>query len=480
MNKISRRNFFGKAACAAMGSTTLLNTLVNLSMTNNLVAAPSMTTMGGDYKALVCILLAGGNDSFNMLIPNETSTYNTYEATRTNLSIPQIDLLPINDANGTAFGLHPNLGGVQSLYNDGKLSFVANVGTLVERINNASEYYSGLKNVPLGLYSHSDQTQQWQTSLPTQRTTIGWGGRMADILSNPNSNVSMNISLDGRNVWQAGNSVIEYAIDNVNGSNSYGQFRWQYNAGLLNDIRNGAVENMMAAQYSNVFKQTFGSLTSTSLEAHEEFSRALGVGDAVNTPFSNTRFSQDLRMVARTIGARHSHALDVSRQTFFVALGGFDNHDNLLPGHGNLMTTLNAGLSEFYTALEELGVADCVTTFSISDFARTLTTNGNGSDHSWGGNQFVMGGAVQAINQANNGGNGHIYGTYPDLTTSSDLAIDERGTLIPTLSTDEYFAELAMWFGVSRTNQDLYSILENIGNFYSPSPSVNPIGFLPV
>lgn len=470
---VSRRHFFRQAGCAAMGTTTLFSSLINLKMASALVSPPPECP--NDYKALVCILLEGGNDSFNMLVPYSGTPYNTYAATRSELAIAQNELLPLGDpmTETVNFGIHPSMTEVKNLYDAGNLSFISNVGTLVEYLTDANDFFSGLKNVPLGLYSHSDQIQQWQTSVPQSRDAVGWGGRMADILHSCNDaqNISMNISLSGRNVFQAGKTVVEYAISNMgNGGSGIPDIMYYGNSGFLNNLRRTAVENMMAANYSNVFQSTFGDLTNQSLESQEQFSAALGNVQNFTTAFQpsffatypNDYMAYDLHQVARTIAARD--ALGMKRQTFFVSIGGWDHHDELIFSQAALLGEVSRALGEFYKALEEMGLQNDVITFSVSDFGRTLTSNGNGTDHSWGGNQFVMGGAVNGKN---------VFGTYPDLTLSNPLNIDDRGTMIPTLSTDEYFAELAAWFGL--TNSELVDVLPNLNNFNYFS---SPIGFI--
>ena len=471
MKNISRRKFLGQASCAAMGSTTFFSTLANLITSNRLAGASSAAT--GDYKAMVCILLSGGNDSFNMLVPNGTSEYNEYAITRSDLALAQNSLLQLNPNTpiGTSLGVHPSMPEVQNLFNNGNLAFVSNVGTLVEPVTNATDFYSGAKTVPLGLYSHSDQIQQWQTSVPQSRDAVGWGGKIADLMQGMNSNqdISMNISLSGRNVWQSGNSVLEYSIKNTgNGVESMEQYQpWLYNSGLIQEIRETAIRDMATQMYSNVFKQTYGSLTNNAFDALEIFETAIQNVPPFVTTFSDNNLSQNLQMIAKTIAAQS--ALGMCRQTFFIEFGGWDHHDGTLMYQEDMLATVSTAMNEFYSALGEVNKQDEVTLFTVSDFARTLTSNGNGSDHSWGGNAMVMGGAVNGK---------EIYGTYPSLQLGNSLMIDDRGTLIPTTSTDQYFAELALWFGVPWT--DLALVLPNIGNFYSPGSSSMPLGFLPM
>ncbi len=458
----------GQASCAAIGSMTLMSSLANLMLANKMIgSAPKPPT---DYKALVCVLLAGGNDSFNMLVPSGVSEYAEYATTRSNLALPQNSLLPINPlvSDGKSYGVHPSMVAVKNMFEAERLAFVANVGTLIEPVANATEYYSGLKHLPLGLYSHSDQIQQWQTSVPHSREAIGWAGRMADILQTGNSNsaISMNISLSGRNVWQTGNTSYEYAIGNTDDGvvGLKNTDSWASNSGVLNYNRMEAINDLNTLMYNNMLQNTLGDLSKRSFDAVEVFKNAVTGVPAFTTPFSDTSLSQDMRMVAKVIAARE--ALGASRQTFFISFGGWDHHDEVIENQEYMLGVVSAAIGELYAALDTLNMSDNVTTYTISDFARTLTTNGNGSDHAWGGNAIVAGGAVNGKK---------IYGSFPSLNLSGNpLMVSNRGNLIPTTSADALFAELALWFGVSPF--DLATILPNIGNFYSPGSATTPLG----
>lgn len=464
---ISRRNFIGTASCAAIGSTTFLSTILNLGLSNSLAAmSRPATSAGGDYKALVCILLAGGNDSFNMLVPRNGGHYSEYATTRSNLALPQGDLLPINftDANGKQFGLHPSMPEVQSLFNSNKLSFISNIGTLVEPTTK-SQYLNGGVQVPVGLLSHADQIQQWQTSIPQTRSSKGWGGRMADILhaGNSNQNISMNISLSGTNIFQNGNNTTEYAI-RASAGGSVGINVYEASSGLDAALKSGA-QSLLNQQYQNIFKSTFTDKINHSQDNHVQFSAALDQAPTLTTTFSDNVVSKNMELIAKTISVRNT--LDVTRQTFFINFGGWDHHDGVLDNQTAMLSIVSKALSEFQSAMEELGTADCVTTFTTSDFGRTLTSNGNGSDHAWGGNVMVMGG-----NQINGG---QLFGTYPSLALGSS---DDVGgaILLPSISTDEYFVELSKWFGVP--TGELSYVVPNIGNFYDVNSSSLPIGFM--
>lgn len=468
-SRLSRRRFLGQANCAAISSLPILNTLLNLKLASSLAADPPPDS---EYRALVCIFLNGGCDSFNLLVPRGSSAaspeYVEYADVRQDLALPYSSLLPINPINnpGLGLGLHPGVSGLQTLFEAGNAAFVANVGTLIEPVTLAG-YNDGSDHLPLGLFSHSDQIEQWQTSMPHTRSGIGWGGRAADILAalNTNNGVSMNVSLSGSNVFQTGNSVFEYAISNE-GATALAGYKKNWESGqALDQIRGAAVDGMLAQQYSNLLQRSFARSERNALDAYDIFTNAT-TADAPNGPaFPTSALGQQLRMIARTIAGRD--ALGAKRQTFFVSYGGWDHHDEVLTNQATMLPIVSQAVSAFYTALTQLSIQNNVTLFLTSDFGRTLTSNGRGSDHAWGGNMFVVGGSVIGR---------RIYGQYPDLAEGSSLDTG-RGRLIPTTSVDEYFAELALWLGVPKSSLPL--VLPNIENFYSLSSSSNPIGFLP-
>jgi len=454
---MSRRNFLGTASCAAVGSTALFSTVLDLGMFNVLAG----TT--GDYKALVCLFFGGGIDSFNLLVPSGPSEYAEYAQVRQDLALPQANLLPITPATPGAmqFGLHPNVPELQTMFVNNELAFLSNVGTLVEPIT-LQQYQDGSVRRPLGLFSHSDQAMHWQTSIPDRRNASGWAGRMADLLGgvNTNPNISMNISLSGQNTFQSGNLTAHYTITS-NGSRG---LRGYGGTSLSDQVKTDSIDSMLAMTYQHLFEQTFANRMRGAIDAHLEFSAAITALPPLQTIFSQTQLSQNFRMVAQTIQARQ--ALGMCRQTFFISMGGWDHHDEVLVNQENMLPVVSAALSEFNSAMIELGVQNDVTTFTASDFGRTLTSNGRGSDHAWGGNHMIMGGAVRG---------GDIYGQYPNLALGSSLDTG-RGRLIPTTSIDAYFAELALWFGVAR--QDLELVLPNIRRFYDPASPTTPLGMV--
>lgn len=464
-NQYSRRKFLGAASCAAIGSTTFFSTLFNLQSMSAASIANSSTAALGDYRALVCIMLGGGNDSYNMLVPTDNQHYNEYANTRSNQAIPQNNLLGINPLtyNAKELGFHPAMSELKALFDQGKLATVCNVGTLVQPTTKAD--YLNNQGLPFGLFSHADQDQQWQTSVPQTASPTGWGGRLADLVQSANTNqdISMNISLSGKNVFQLGQDSAEYSIL-PSGTGSIGITGYN-GTSTFDQIRTGAVKSLMEKQYQDIFKSTYAGVIQASQNTHELFSAAIG-NSTLTTAFSASELSQSLQMVARTIKVRDQ--LGVSRQTFFVRFDGWDHHDELLNNQNTMLGIVSKAMSEFQTALGELGVEDCVTTFTISDFARTLTSNGNGTDHAWGGNALVMGSKVK--------GN-EVYGSYPSLALNTDLEIG-GGVIIPQISTDEYFAELALWYGVPKS--DLALLFPNIGNFYNTMSNTPPLGFMEI
>lgn len=469
----SRRQFLGQSSCAAISSIPVLNTLLNLSVTEKLsaVTAPA----NGEYRALVCLFLSGGNDSFNMLVPREASAYAQYQSTRSNLALAPGSLIDIHPTGQPTFAVHSGMPEVASLFEAGNAAFVANVGTLIEPVQNRTQVNTLAKQLPLGLFSHSDQIEQWQTSLPHQRSGIGWAGRTADLLQelNANQKVPMNISLDGSNVWQTGNDVAEYAITTGGAValQNY-KFGWQqYDTG--SQAFSQGVDSQLALQYSNVLMQTFNTRKKAALDAYDAFTTATSAALPGGVTFPSTYVGSRLQMIAKAIQGQAHASLGAVRQTFFINWGGWDHHSGVLTYQSQMLPQVSAAIGAFYNALTAMGMANNVTLFTASDFGRTLTSNGQGSDHAWGGNQLVVGGRV--LGQK-------IYGQYPSLALNPESGAEVNpldtgsGRLIPTTSCDQFFAELALWLGVSPT--DLPLVLPNIGNFYSPGSSSPPLGFM--
>jgi uncharacterized protein (DUF1501 family) len=468
---VSRRRFLGQASCAAVSSIPILNTLLNLRLAQGVAASSTPAT--GEYRALVCLFLAGGNDSFNVLVPREPSAYAAYQSSRSDLALSPAQLIDIHPVGMPDFAVHGAMPELANLFETSKAAFVANVGTLIEPVQNRAQVEQNLKRLPLGLYSHSDQIEQWQTSVPHSRSGIGWGGRMADLLKDLNANqtVPMQISLDGSNVWQTGNSVAEYSItpDGAVALNGYNA-AWQQDQDLQNAL-SAAVDSQLALQYTNLLAQTFNARKKQALDAYNIFASATAAPLPAGVTFPSTYVGRRLAMVARAIQGRA--AMGACRQTYFVQWGGWDHHNEVLESQAAMLPQISAATGAFYDAMVALGVENQVTLFTASDFGRTLTSNGRGSDHAWGGNQIVVGGAVKGK---------RIYGQYPSLAVNPDSGPEVnpldtgRGRFIPTTSCDEFFAELALWLGVSRSSLPL--VLPNVANFLSTSGTTAPVGFL--
>jgi len=433
----------------------MLSTLSQL----RLIGASASDSLGtgadasGDYKALVCLFLQGGNDSNNVIVPYDTAGYASYAAARTVLALPQSQLLPISPltySDGRSWALHPSLPEVQALFASKQFALLANTGTLVQPTT-LSQYNSGA-NLPPQLFSHIDQQTQWQSSVPDKPFTTGWGGRLADLVNamNTNNQISMSISLAGNNSFQVGQSIAQYAVS-PNGavtlSGSTG------GANSQSGVRYKAQTDLLSLQEASLFQTAFGGLTSQSISDSGVLTSALSGAATLKTVFPATSTGTQLNMIARLISAGPS--LGLRRQVFFAQLGGWDLHASEMTDHPGLLSEISQALNAFYASTIELGIANQVTTFTASDFSRTYNTNGDGSDHGWGSHHFIMGGAV-------NGGD--IYGKMPSLVIGGPDDTG-RGRWIPSTSVDQYSGTLATWFGVTPSN--LPTVLPNLGRFSS-------------
>jgi len=465
----SRRKFVGQC-CAAVGVTGMASTLASLRATVAAADIPSGGTppkagaVASDYKALVCIFLSGGNDASNVIIPND-SGYSGYASARSVLALPQSVLLPLTPrtSDGRAWGLHPSLAEVHGLFNAGRLALLANVGTLVEPTTKA-QYNARTVKLPPQLFSHNDQQVQWQSSVPDQPFRTGWGGRMADLVNSLNSNpqASMSVTLNGFNNLQVGNEVVQLAVQPASTSSPKGgPVVFTNTAGTNNSVRYAAQKDLFNGANANLFASAFGSLSTDAIGTSELLGSVLSSAPTLSTAFPNTSLANQLKSIAYLISI--AGGMNLKRQVFFARIGGWDTHadqvdaNTAVGAHANLLQQVSQAMNAFYDATVELGCADRVTTFTASDFGRTYSSNGDGTDHGWGAHHLVMGGAV-------NGGD--IYGRMPVLTIGGpdDTA---QGRWIPTTSVDEYGATLARWFGVSATN--LSVAFPNIGRFANPN-----------
>lgn len=473
MNPATRRHFFGRSACAAMSSLPVMNTLLNLQLAGRAAADGAPT----DHRTLVCIFLNGGMDSFNWLVPRDSARHATYSTTRGNLALSTSEILSLNQdgGDGQLYGIHPSCTGLADMFNGtgsfaGKrrLSVLANVGTLIQPVTKA-QYLAESIPLPRALYSHSDQIDQWQTSVPQGMTQLsGWAGRTADLIhatANANS-IAMNISLSGNSLWQVGNNTTQFVVTD--------RGALTFTGSEISDplhpmrLKNSAHRSILQQNYANLMQQSYGQLTKSSIELQEFFLQQYNSFDdsAVASLFPGTNYiAQQFRAAVKMIALRP--ALGLHRQTLFIAFGGWDHHGELLETQAGMLNTLNTSLTAFQGALEQLGLQDSVITYSASDFGRTLRSNGRGTDHAWGGNALVMGGPVQG---------GRVCGTFPDLTLESSDDTGYGGRMIPTTSVDQFFAEMLRWFGVPASGMS--TVLPNIGNFYDVNSTSLPLGFL--
>ena len=439
MHTVSRRNFlkFGAAAAA-------------FSACPGAAFSQSIGTSAPfpDYKALVCVFMFGGNDSFNMVVPRSNAEYDLYAASRQNLAIDQTALLAINPLtpDGAQYGLHPSMTGMKSLFESGRLAVLSNVGPLIEPTTK-DQFLGNSVMLPPQLFSHNDQQDQWHSLKGRETVNTGWAGRVADLIRTnvADQQMATNASLFGNVLFQSADESIAYVM----GPTGPVQFEG-FTGNPISQEQRLAFESIINASYSSIYERGFAEIQQRAVAASDLVSNAIA-GAVVNTPFPASQLGTQLRTVARLIDVRDQ--LQMQRQVFFVAAGGFDSHDNQNRDQPGLLGDISDSMSAFYDATVEINAADLVTTFTQSDFGRTLTSNGDGTDHAWGGNQLVMGDAV--IGQ-------DMYGTYPLLEIGGPDDVT-GGRMIPTTSADQYAATLARWFGIPDAELDI--VAPNIGNF---------------
>lgn len=468
-NDVSRREFFRQASCAALGTLASSNMIRDLRIMNSaaLLAYPT------DYKALVCIFMAGGNDANNMIIPTIQAEYDNYAAIRGDiLAIPQGSILnldgsyaPLN-SDGHSYGLHPVCTGLRTLFGEGKAAILFNAGTLMYPITQ-TQYKNKTVATPPQLFSHSDQVQQWQTSILDQPALTGWGGRCADILNSiqPDAKLSLSVTLAGANTFEVGNIVSQYSISSSGAIALSG----------VTGQRLQAMKNALGLSYPTMQEQAYATIMGHSINTADLLNTAIAstASTTWTTAFPNTSLGNQLKMVARIIAARDT--LSMKRQIFFCSVGGYDTHNNqanvdtTTGSHANLLSELSSSIFAFQRALEQIAtfsgedaaLPSKVTSFTASDFGRTFPNNGSGSDHGWGSHHFIVGGAVQGRK---------TYGTFPTLTVNGPDDTS-TGRWIPKISVDQYAATLAKWFGVSPT--DIPVVFPNVGRF-----ATNDLGFM--
>jgi uncharacterized protein (DUF1501 family) len=424
----------------------------------------ALAASSSNYQALICIFLLGGNDGHNTVIPITTAqqNYSLYQQNRGGLALAQGSLLPIANGSDT-YGLHPSLVEIQGLYNQGKAAVLANVGMLVQPITRSVYLTNNGALVPSALFSHSDQSSQWQTGIPSGSGSSGWGGRITDLLQTQNSGAIFPpvTATSGCQLFCTGVQTFPASVPPpYNGSTS------PTGMATLNGLQNSpatAAGMQQLLTFDNgvqLVQAGNGIMTRGNTYANTLTALLANVSLQTQFPASNPLAAQ-LRTVANVMAVRNQ--LGLTRQIFFCLLDGFDTHASQLETQTPLLQQLSQAVLAFYQATQELGIDGSVTTFTASEFGRTLTPSGtDGSDHAWGNHHFIIGSGVKG---------GQFYGNFPLLAPGGSSDANTRGVLIPTTAVDQYGATLAQWFGVAPSS--LPSVFPNIGNF-----PTNQLGFL--
>ena len=430
----NRREFL--KSCCVLGAAGVASQMERFGM----VTAHAQEA--ADYRALVCVFMFGGNDSNNMIVPID-SRYAAYRTMRGPVALAPDVLLP---AGTSGFAMHPALVNLQRLYNQGQAAAVFNVGTLVQPTTKDSLNSIAL---PRNLYSHSDQTQQWQSSDPNGGGT-GWGGRINDLIASLNSGaLPPGVTVNGGNALFLSGPQTK----GVNFSNA-GTFGLEgFGSDQAMNARVGSLQRLLTFDSGLKLVSAANGVLSDSFEAAREINAALASAPALPVTFPNTGLGQQLAQVAQIMSVRGG--LGMNRQIFFAGIGGFDNHEDLVNKHQDLMSTLDGAVNAFFSTLDTWGLASQVTLFTESEFNRTGNANANlGTDHAWGSHHLVLGGGVNG---------GQTYGTFPLHVLGGPDDAEDRGNWIPTTSLDQYAATLGGWFGVADDN--LNQIFPNLKNF---------------
>ncbi len=494
-----RRKFIKNTICAALGGASVYSALGQLQLLQ--AAARATNYAFGDYKALVCVFLYGGNDSFNTVVPYTTAAFNSFyggNGVRPQLALTQAQLHPLTDATGSSkdgiqYALHPLMPELASVFNAGKAAIVANTGTLIGPVTQV-QYQAGNSALPPQLYSHSDQSAYWQSSPPSNSPLTGWGGRIADLVASANSGGAPILTgINGGDVFTRGQDVNGY-IMNANGATTLDP---PYAPGMHTPF-----DALYAAgTQATALERTYAATMNHSLATSGIINTALAAHDfSAFFPGADYDLDRQLQTVAQLIWAANNGIAGytgLTRQVFFVSTGGYDTHSDELAQHGTnaanpgILGMLSKSLAGFYNALNSVGLASKATAFTASDFGRTMTSNNGGSDHGWGSHQFVVGGAVNGGKFYGNGCNfpaGQQAANYglvmPSLVNPTQLPNvydaspnfndpgDGYGRIIPTTSVDQYAATLASWFGLGAPDIDL--IFPNL----SPNFSIKNLGFV--
>lgn len=437
----SRRAFLTRSLQALTGACLASHTGMNLALAQATLNTSSQRF--NDYKALVCVFLHGGNDSFNMLVPTDNNDYQNYKDIRQALAYKQEDLLKLN---GTNYGMPKQMAELQQLFNNKKLAVVANTGTLVQPVTK-SILKAQPSLAPTRLFSHNDQQALWQQLVPNNKHATGWAGRMADLLHDGQGMLPVNYNINKKNPWQNGFNSLPYSVGSK-GPETYYALNKNYEP---NSYRH-EVFNKMVGEPSHLMEKHFFGIRKRTTDVNNVLRGAFEQAPEVNVNYpSNNSLAAQLAMVAKMISVQSQ--LGQKRQIFYVSLGGWDTHDGQNYKHPLLLASLSQALNAFNQHLEALGMGEQVTTFTQSEFGRTLTSNNDGTDHGWAGHQLVMGGAVAG---------GEIHGSIPQLELGSEIDYG-KGRIIPSLAVEQYAAPLAGWLGLS--SNEVHEVLPRLNQF---------------
>lgn len=412
-----------------------------------------------DYKALVCIFMFGGNDGNSLLVPQTQSEYNAYKGIRGSLALPDtnVKLLPVSAADGTPYALTDGLALIQPFWAQRKLAVVANVGMLVQPTSQ-QQYQANAVPLPTNLFSHADQTIQMQAGIPSSSASTGWAGRVADAVAPMNAGKSFppSVSVSGPALFSKGNIV--QAASLIPGFNMQlsGFNPWPASAA---QARTQAYQQILTFDSGLTMIQAADKVRQDALSLSAMLA-SVGSAAPLATKFPGTSIGQQLLQVAQILQLRAQ--IGLSRQIFFCSLGGFDTHSGQSWGQWDLLRQISDGMLSLYNATMELGIADKVTTFTESEFGRTLQPSGTGSDHGWGNHHIVLGGAVKG---------GDVYGRFPAMKLGGPDDTAARGAWIPSTSTDQFGATLAKWFGVDANG--LSTVFPNLAQF-----PIQDVGFM--
>ncbi len=472
LDEVTRRAFLERS-----GKMAALGTAAPFAMTLASINDAAAFTAGDDYRALVCVFLLGGNDHNSLLYPYDDTNYNLYSAIRgggagqtaggitpAKSALAATALNPVGGqvlTNNIQYALHPSMTRLKSRFDASKAGFLLNVGPLIIPLTRDQYNSQDLARFPrpARLMSHNDQQSTWQ-AFNTEGTTVGWGGRLADLAMSSNFNAAFTgISAAGNTVFLAGRQSLAYQVSTAGAVRVTGVSSPLFGSSVAQDV----MRSFMTRSSTQLFEGEYNKVSLRSIQSEGVVTNALA-GVNLTTSFvpptgTGAGLASQLQVVARLIAARS--AMGVKRQVFYVGVGGYDVHDTLNTRQAALYNELDFALDAFYNATTEIGVADKVTTFTASDFGRTLQANGDGSDHGWGAHHIVMGGAVNG---------GRFFGSAPPISITTPDQVG-NGRLIPSTSVDQYAATLGAWFGAN--SSELSSILPNLGNFNTPN-----LGFL--